>query len=159
MTISKYDPLAQLAEHLTFNQGVRSSNLRWITTSEQASYRLLRLFCKSQSALILLLLLSKSQPLTLGCDLGLGVNLKAVVLFGLRRDEARLAPFVHLTAEMNSAYGNSPLCSELTRQKPRPTVWDSDLVWIPFCARRGGAVFPGAAALRVSWPGSPDWAF
>ena len=26
-----YDPLAQLAEHLTFNQGVRSSNLRWIT--------------------------------------------------------------------------------------------------------------------------------
>ena len=27
------DPLAQLAEHLTFNQGVRSSNLRWITIS------------------------------------------------------------------------------------------------------------------------------
>ena len=26
-----YDPLAQSAEHLTFNQGVRSSNLRWIT--------------------------------------------------------------------------------------------------------------------------------
>ena len=26
-----YDPLAQLAEHLTFNQGVRSSNLRWLT--------------------------------------------------------------------------------------------------------------------------------
>ena len=26
-----YDSLAQLAEHLTFNQGVRSSNLRWIT--------------------------------------------------------------------------------------------------------------------------------
>ena len=26
-----FDPLAQLAEHLTFNQGVRSSNLRWIT--------------------------------------------------------------------------------------------------------------------------------
>ena len=25
------DPLAQLAEHLTFNQGVRSSNLRWVT--------------------------------------------------------------------------------------------------------------------------------
>ena len=28
---SQYDPLAQLAEHLTFNQGVRSSNLRWVT--------------------------------------------------------------------------------------------------------------------------------
>ena len=31
----------------------------------------------SQSALILLLLLSKSQPLTLGCDLVLGANLAA----------------------------------------------------------------------------------
>ena len=27
-----HDPLAQSAEHLTFNQGVRSSNLRWVTT-------------------------------------------------------------------------------------------------------------------------------
>ena len=26
-----HDSLAQLAEHLTFNQGVRSSNLRWVT--------------------------------------------------------------------------------------------------------------------------------
>ena len=25
-----YDPLAQLAEHLTFNQGVWSSNLQWV---------------------------------------------------------------------------------------------------------------------------------
>ena len=31
---SKYDPLAQSVEHLTFNQGVRSSNLRWITKEE-----------------------------------------------------------------------------------------------------------------------------
>ena len=29
---TEYDPLAQLAEHLTFNQGVRSSNLRWVTS-------------------------------------------------------------------------------------------------------------------------------
>ena len=28
---SQCDPLAQAAEHLTFNQGVRSSNLRWVT--------------------------------------------------------------------------------------------------------------------------------
>ena len=28
---AKYDPLAQVVEHLTFNQGVRSSSLRWIT--------------------------------------------------------------------------------------------------------------------------------
>ena len=27
----QYDPLAQLAEHLTFNQGVRGSNPRWVT--------------------------------------------------------------------------------------------------------------------------------
>ena len=26
-----YDSLAQLVEHLTFNQGVRSSSLRWVT--------------------------------------------------------------------------------------------------------------------------------
>ena len=29
---SMYDPLAQLAEHLTFNQGVWSSNLQWVTS-------------------------------------------------------------------------------------------------------------------------------
>ena len=29
--VKLYDSLAQLAEHLTFNQGVRSSNLRWVT--------------------------------------------------------------------------------------------------------------------------------
>ena len=31
----KYDPLAQSVEHLTFNQGVRSSNLRWVTKKFQ----------------------------------------------------------------------------------------------------------------------------
>ena len=30
-TPAKYDPLAQSVEHLTFNQGVRSSNLRRVT--------------------------------------------------------------------------------------------------------------------------------
>ena len=30
---SPYDSLAQLAEHLTFNQGVRGSNPRWVTSS------------------------------------------------------------------------------------------------------------------------------
>ena len=34
---SHYDPLAQSAEHLTFNQGVRSSNLRWVTKLFAAS--------------------------------------------------------------------------------------------------------------------------
>ena len=37
-----FDPLAQLAEHLTFNQGVRSSNLRWITTADSAVPLLIR---------------------------------------------------------------------------------------------------------------------
>ena len=32
-------PLAQLAEHLTFNQGVPSSNLGWTTTSTKAALR------------------------------------------------------------------------------------------------------------------------
>ena len=36
---SKYDPLAQSVEHLTFNQGVRSSNLRWITKEKPNSYK------------------------------------------------------------------------------------------------------------------------
>ena len=31
----KVDPLAQSAEHLTFNQGVRRSNRRWITIMER----------------------------------------------------------------------------------------------------------------------------
>ena len=31
MSNTFYGPLAQLAEHLTFNQVVRSSNLRWLT--------------------------------------------------------------------------------------------------------------------------------
>ena len=38
------DPVAQLAEHLPFKQGVRSSNLRWVTKSPQALYRLRRFF-------------------------------------------------------------------------------------------------------------------
>ena len=35
---NQYDPLAQPAEHLTFNQGVRSSNLRWITRKKHQSW-------------------------------------------------------------------------------------------------------------------------
>ncbi len=35
--LQPYDPLAQLAEHLTFNQGVWSSNLQWVTTKRSAN--------------------------------------------------------------------------------------------------------------------------
>ena len=35
---SQHDPLAQSAEHLTFNQGVRSSNLRWVTISYRGDH-------------------------------------------------------------------------------------------------------------------------
>ena len=41
-----YDPVAQLVEHLPFKPVVRGSSPRRVTTSEQASYRLLRLFSK-----------------------------------------------------------------------------------------------------------------
>ena len=34
---NQYGPLAQMAEHVTFNHGVRSSTLRWLTTSEQST--------------------------------------------------------------------------------------------------------------------------
>ena len=33
--VTKRDPLAQSVEHLTFNQGVRSSNLRWVTKKNE----------------------------------------------------------------------------------------------------------------------------
>ena len=33
---NEYDPLAQAVEHLTFNQGVRSSILRWVTKKSDA---------------------------------------------------------------------------------------------------------------------------
>ena len=36
---SKYDPLAQSVEHLTFNQGVRSSNLRRVTKDSLSGVR------------------------------------------------------------------------------------------------------------------------
>ena len=38
-TPAKRDPLAQSAEHLTFNQGVRSSNLRWVTKLSTAAMK------------------------------------------------------------------------------------------------------------------------
>lgn len=43
------------------------------------AYRLLRLFYKSQSALILLLLLSQSHPSVSGCDLGLSGDLRDAI--------------------------------------------------------------------------------
>ncbi|MDY3281722.1 hypothetical protein [Dysosmobacter sp.] len=41
-------------------------------------------------------------------------------LLGFGPAERPSAPFYHLTAEMNSAYDNSPLRSELTRHSARP---------------------------------------
>ena len=44
----KSDPLAQSVEHLTFNQGVRRSNRRWVTNLEARSEkRDARMFCKN----------------------------------------------------------------------------------------------------------------
>ena len=46
----KYDSLAQSVEHLTFNQGVRSSNLRWVTNSGEVSEWFKELVLKTSDA-------------------------------------------------------------------------------------------------------------
>ena len=66
--ISAYNSFAfgvwrSLVSRLVRDQEASGSNPDTPTTSEQALYRLLRLFCKSQSALMPLLLLPKSNPL------------------------------------------------------------------------------------------------
>ena len=50
-------------------------------------------FFKRQSALMPLLLLSKSQPLALGCDLVLGANLKAITLRFKKKDTTYIVSF------------------------------------------------------------------
>ena len=40
----KHEPLAQLAEHLTFNQGARGSNPRWLTTKNASQFIAERFF-------------------------------------------------------------------------------------------------------------------
>ena len=45
-----YDSLAQSVEHLTFNQGVRSSNLRWVTNSGEVSEWFKELVLKTSDA-------------------------------------------------------------------------------------------------------------
>ena len=66
-----------LVSRLNGVQEAAGSNPVTRTTSEQALYRLLRLFFKSQSALMPLLLLSKSNPLALGFDLVFSGSLKS----------------------------------------------------------------------------------
>ena len=34
--VNEIDPLAQMAEHMTFNHGVRSSTLRWVTNETKS---------------------------------------------------------------------------------------------------------------------------
>ena len=40
----RHEPLAQLAEHLTFNQGARGSNPRWLTKERTPIKRVLKRF-------------------------------------------------------------------------------------------------------------------
>ena len=66
------------------------------TSSSQATYRLRRAYsfhCKAHRALILLLLASKSQPLTLGCDLVLGANQEAAASIPLRCSKIKAPAF------------------------------------------------------------------
>ena len=61
-----------------------------------------------------------------------------VPLFWASPRRAWLAPFYHLTAEVNSAYDNSPLCSELTPHLRRLAL---ARLWVQihsFCAKRFG---------------------
>ena len=44
------DPLAQTVEHLTFNQGVRSSSLRWVTKTKKNIDEVGVFFCFIQVA-------------------------------------------------------------------------------------------------------------
>ena len=60
-----YPGVAQLVARMVRVHEAVGSNPATRTTSEQALYRLLRLFFKSQSALMPLLLLSKPDPLCL----------------------------------------------------------------------------------------------
>ena len=62
-----YPGVAQLVAHLTGGQGAAGSSPVTRTTSEQALYRLL-FFCKNQSALTPLLLLSAKSHAQLTCS-------------------------------------------------------------------------------------------
>ena len=59
-------------------------------TSPRTPYRSRRLFFKSHLSLILSRLLSKSQPLMLGCDLVLGADLKTSASIVLRCSSGKL---------------------------------------------------------------------
>ena len=57
-----FDSLAQLAEHLTFNQGVRGSNPRWITkTPETLSFRGFSYVYTKKSVLLIFDIKNKNQ--------------------------------------------------------------------------------------------------
>ena len=77
LLLSKSQPLALGCDLVSgANLGAGASILFRCSASGQALYRLRRVFSfysKTHRALILLLLASKSQPLALGCDLGLGM--------------------------------------------------------------------------------------
>ena len=67
------EPLAQLAEHLTFNQRVRSSNLRWLTTKTSQPlgwdvfifYNIVAFFNKLQSVLSNVIINKKTEGVQL----------------------------------------------------------------------------------------------
>ena len=89
------------------------------TMSEQALYRLLRLFYKSRSALMPLLLLSKSQPLRwIVIWFGQILWITASILFGLRMSEQALYRLLRLFYKSRSA-----LMPLLLLSKSQPLRW------------------------------------
>ncbi len=98
--------------------------------SEQALYRLLRLFYKSRSALMPLLLLSKSQPLRwVVIWFGQILWITASILFGLRMSEQALYRLLRLFYKSRSA-----LMPLLLLSKSQPlrwvVIWFGQILWI-----------------------------
>ena len=48
LSLNKHDPLAQLVEHMTFNHGVPSSTLGWVTNMRVGSVMVARLSPKQK---------------------------------------------------------------------------------------------------------------
>ena len=66
----EYDPLAQKVEHMTFNHGVRSSTLRWITKRNKSELfrksKLVRICFFAMSIILKQNTAESDPPVTLG---------------------------------------------------------------------------------------------
>ena len=115
------------------------------TSSSQATYRLRRAFsfhCKAHRALSLLLLASKSQPLTLGCDLVLGANLKVAASILLRYSSSSQATYCLQRAFSFHCKAHRALMPLLLLFKSQPLTLGFDLVLVHTWELRHPYYFP-----------------